>query len=406
MVQLKKIISVIVVVFFIFAITQTSYGQTSTPSPTPTGSQPTSSKSSDLQKTINELQQKVSELSNQKKTLASQIAVMDSQIKLTQLRIDAKKQEIAILEEDIDTSNKKIDNLEGSLSNLTKVLVNRIVATYQIGGSIQPLQIVASSGGVGNYLDRVNYLKIIQEHDKKLIYETQQAKVDYANQKQIFEEKKAKVEQLKQELEGYTAKLDQDKKDKNALLIVTQNNEAVYQQKLQAALAEQAAISQIAGGGGNAVSVGPVKAGDVIAHVISGRSACSSGTHLHFEAHEGGGLRDPSDYLSSASFSYVDNDGGSSEGAISPHGSWSWPLHGSIIITQGYGMTPWARSSGAYGGGPHTGIDMYSTDSSAVYAVKDGTLYRGGIGCGGGQLLFAKVDHGDGTESYYLHVTP
>ena len=66
-------------------------------------------------------------------------------------------------------------------------------------------------------------------------------------------------------------------------------------------------------------------------------------------------------------------------------------------------MTPTALS-GWYGGGPHTGIDMYSSASSAVIAVHDGTLYSGGISCGGGTLHYKKVDHGDGTSSYYLHI--
>ena len=99
----------------------------------------------------------------------------------------------------------------------------------------------------------------------------------------------------------------------------------------------------------------------------------------------------------------MDNDGGRDEGAISPHGSWDWPIDQNIMISQGFGMTPYARA-GAYNGGPHTGIDMYSTSGLGIKAVKGGKLVRGGIACGGGTLRYKKVDQGDGAVSYYLHV--
>lgn len=409
MVHLRKIIIVVVVLILTFVFVQNSYGQTVTPTPTPTTTQSTSnSRAGDLQKMIDELQKKVTELSTQRKTLNSQITVMDSQIKLTQLRIDAKKQEIAILEEDIDTSNKKINNLEGSLTNLTKVLVNRIVATYQIGGGIQPLQIVASSGGVGNYLDRVNYLKLVQEHDKKLIYETQQAKMDYANQKQIFEDKKGEVEQLKKQLEGYTAKLDEDKGAKQKLLVATQNDEQKYQELLAKARAEYQAIQGIVAGNGAEVEVGPVSEGSRIASVIAGPSCNSGGAHLHFIVRRGGSTEDPFAYLSSISSrncsgSSCDSSDGDS---FNPRGSWRWPLEGPIEMSQGYGST-WAVRNSWVGQiyNFHNGIDIRGS-SYEVKAVKSGTLYQGSYAGGGGcRLPYVRVKHtDDGLDTLYLHV--
>src|SRR5205085_1799093 len=100
-------------------------------------------------------------------------------------------------------------------------------------------------------------------------------------QKQIFEDKKKKIEALKAQLEAYTDQLDQEKKDKDALLEQTKNQDKVYQQQLSAARAEQAAILQIGSGGGNAVAAGPVNEGDVVGYIINGASACSTGAHLH-----------------------------------------------------------------------------------------------------------------------------
>lgn len=372
--------------------------------PTPTVNTQAQDKLNDLRKEIDELQSKVNDLRSQGKTLASQIGAMDNQIKLTELRINAAQHELEELGKDIELTKKKIGKLETSLKDITKVLLGRIIKTYEVG-SVQPIQVLLSSSTASDFMSRANYIKVVQAHDKKLLFETQQAKNDFSNQKSILEDKKQQGEALKAQLEKYTTQLAQDKKDKQALLTITQNNEATYQKKLQAALAEQAAIAQLTTGGGNDTYMKDVNEGDTVGRVISGASACSSGTHLHFEIHNGSSLQDPNNFLSSISFEYVDRDGGASAGQISPRGSWAWPLSGSIIITQGFGMTPWARTSGAYGGGPHTGIDMYSS-SSEVRAVKAGKFYRGGIRCGSGTLLYSRVDHSDGVKSYYLHTLP
>jgi len=343
---------------------------------------------------------KVQELKSQTKTLSSQISIMDSQIRLTEARIEANKREILDLTLDIDTATKKITKLQDSLEKIAEVLLNRIVATYK-AGSVQPLEMILSSISASNLLERLNYFRIVQRHDRILIRDVQQAKNDYTNQKDILEEKKKKVESLKLQLEAYTSQLEQEKLDKQALLAVTQNDEKIYQQKLQAALAEQAAINQITSGFGNVVSVGNVKEGDTIGHVISGRSACSSGTHLHFEVYKDKKLQDPTVYLSSKSVTF-DN---SPDGTFSFTGSWSWPISDPILIEQGFGMTYWARL-GWYRGGQHTGIDLYSKSSLDTYAVKEGELFKGSIACGGGQLLFARVDQSDGIQTYYLHIIP
>lgn len=349
------------------------------------------------QEKINCLQNKVNELKGQKRTLSSQIAVMDSQIRLTEARIFAAKQEISELTLDIETADKKIDSLESSLDNLIKVLINRMVATYEIGRA-QPFEILLSSNNVTSFFSRLNYLRIAQQHDKQLIYLTQQAKSDYANQKDIFENKKKRVEALKTQLENYTLQLEQNKNAKQALLTETQGNEATYQALLQQAQAELA----VTFGGGTEAFMRDVKEGDSIGTIIYGQSGCSTGSHLHFEVHKNDKVDDPNNYLSSTSYSYP--YGESDSGSINPRGPWPWPINQPIYITQGYGMTPYAQS-GAYSGSPHYGIDMYN-NSLVVKAVASGQLYRGSYQCKNGTLYYAKVKQSDGINVLYMHIYP
>jgi len=219
------------------------YAQEATPTPTPTAS--TSQQASDLQRKIAELEGKLSEARSKESSLTSQIEVMDSQIKLTEYRIDATQQQITELTLDIDSATKRMDSLETSLGQVTKTLINRIVATYQIGAA-EPMQVLMASDNVADLASRANYLRIVQAHDKKLLYDTQQARNDYANQKTIFEDKKKKIEGLKSQLEAFNKDLDSQKADKKRLLAETQGDEENYQRLLAQAKAQLAGFSNFA----------------------------------------------------------------------------------------------------------------------------------------------------------------
>lgn len=346
------------------------------------------------------LENKVSDLQGQTKTLSSQISIMDSQINLTEAKIEANKREILDLEMDIDTAEKKISTLSDSLNKITEVLLNRIVATYQVG-SIQPLEILLSSTDASNFLTRLNYLRLAQAHDKKLIYDVQQAKNDYVNQKGIFEAKKAKIESLKSQLEAYSKNLEQQKVAKKQLLATTQADEARYQELLAQARAERA----ITFGGGTDTYLRDVNQGDSIGYVASHSVSpgCSTGAHLHFEIQKNGSIQDPNSYLKPIGFSYsYGPESYSYYGTINPSGDLTWPLNEPITIHQGYGSQGFARDFG-YPGGVHTGIDMDSS-SSTVKAVKSGKLYGGYYNCSNGKLYYSKVTHDDGLTTWYLHM--
>jgi peptidoglycan hydrolase CwlO-like protein len=226
----KKICSSlpIILILFILISHNTVYAETVTDTPTPTSAPNNSQAVTDLQNKINDLVNKINDLQGQEKTLSSQIGVMDSQIKLTEYRIYATQQQLLSLEQDIDTTQKKVASLEDSLVDITKIMVKRIVSGYELGGQ-NGLQTLLTSTGIGDYFTRANYLRIVQRHDKRLAYDTVQAKNDYQNQQQIFEDKKKQVIALKAQLEQYTKDLDSQKKEKQQLLAETQGSEANYQ---------------------------------------------------------------------------------------------------------------------------------------------------------------------------------
>lgn len=347
---------------------------------------------------IDILSKKVNDLSLEKKTLTSQIAQFDTQIQLTQLKIRDAQATIDQLEKEINVLGFRIGYVTENIQKLEVLVKKRIVATYQ-QSFVSNLELVLASNDFSDLILRVQYLKQVQENDRRILASLNQTRSNYANQKDDRESKQAQIEENKKKLLGLKTSLDSQKAEKQAFLRVTQNDESKYQRLLAQAQAEVA----IAFGGGTETYIRDVRSGDSIGSVIYGRSGCSTGTHLHFEVHKNGNVDDPNNYLSSTSFDYPYSE--SDSGSINPHGSLPWPISSPIHITQGYGMTPYAQS-GTYNGNPHFGIDMY-TDSSTVRAIKDGKLYGGFYsGCSYGPLIYAKVKHDDGLDTLYLHMIP
>jgi len=257
----QKVIYISVIALIFIFLTPASFADDTTPTPTSepssesedTSPTPTPEESEDnnedqlkkLNEKIRELETKISENKDQQDSLHSQIDVMDNQIKLTQYRIDSVQKQINDTTLDIDSASKRIKKLEGSLSDVSKVLLTRIRATYQ-AGEIDPLSILLASSDIREFINRENYLKIVQQHDKQLLYNTQQAKTDYASQKNLLEEKKKKILALQDQLEDYNNQLDDEKDAKQELLRITKNDEKTYQTMLAEARKQVASFKSFA----------------------------------------------------------------------------------------------------------------------------------------------------------------
>ena len=332
----------------------------------------------------------VSRLQAQSKTLSNQIAQFDAQIRLATLKISQTEEKILLL-------GGRIDQLEGSLTALSGAFSSRAVETYKMARVGDPLLILVSAPDLTEAISRFHYLQRIQEADRDLLQRLQTAQNTYKGQK-------TDQETLQAELQKQKANLDKQKKEKAALLAVTKNDERKYQELLAAARAELAVIL----GQGKESFLRNVSEGETIGRVIPSASGCSSGQHLHLEIHNGDSIQDPSNYLRQISFSYsYPADQYGYYGTINPHGSWNWPMDEPIEINQGFGSHGFAQTF--YPGGTHNGIDLDSTSSTSVKAVKAGKLYGGSYQCGGvypGTLLFAKVEQSDGITTWYLHMTP
>lgn len=71
------------------------------------------------------------------------------------------------------------------------------------------------------------------------------------------------------------------------------------------------------------------------------------------------------------------------------------------IITQGYGLTPFARR-GAYGGAPHNGIDMRAGPGSEIKSIGQGTVLTKGFNNAAGNWV--AIRHDNDLVSVYGHM--
>ena len=301
-------------------------------------------------------------------TLKNTITLLNGQISLQQLQIDQTLAEINALEQEIVQLTQLISQLQYSLDQLGQILIERIRGQYKRDRVLQSMDLI-SSGSFSQWVTAMKHVSAAQQQTVDALHRTESQRLVFDQQRALKEQKQDQLAEKKKKLVAQQSQLTKQRADQQYLLKQTQNDEARFQKELAKTLSELQAIQSILAGKGSESAVKTVKEGDVIASIIRGASACSTGTHLHFEVVKDSLNYDPASFLSNASINWSNDP----DGPFSFGGSWAWPVFDAARITQGYGQTYYARVRRAYGGAPHTGIDMVSkSDNYNVRAGKEG----------------------------------
>jgi peptidoglycan hydrolase CwlO-like protein len=339
-----------------------------------------------IENSIKDLREKLDYNLKQQNTLSNKISFYNNQIQLTSLQIEQTSLQIASL-------SARIDNLENRLDHISEVFHQRTVESYKLSSKLDPVGIFLSSDSFSTFIERLQYLRSIQANDHRLMVQLEETRSNYDDQKTL-----AQLLNKRQEVQKAT--LDQQRKESTYLLEKYRGDAKGYQQQLDSALAEQAAMEAAQSQAINLLKDGThVEKGTAIAQVgNTGYPVCSTGTHLHFEVRKDNNPQDPANFLKNTQVAW-DNQ---PDPQFSFNGSWDWPIE-NPKIEQGFGRTYWAKL-GWYRGGIHTGIDLVSDTSSIIRAPISGTLYKGASTCGGLALRFVAIDAGGGQILWFWHV--
>ena len=353
----------------------------------------------DKQAEIAKLEGQLADTQKQEKTLKSQLDLIDGQTKITTLKIEETNLKIEKLKREIADLSARIDRIGATLDTLSEVLLQRIVQTYKYSNAVSTIDLLFSSHGFADLIEKLKYIQVAQAYDKKKLYELQATKLAYNDQKQDKQTRQAEAEKLNKNLEVYKTQLAQQKKDKDELLKITKNDEARYQALIAQLQAEIASIAQAISNVGPVI--GPVSKGQTIAAM--GSTGCSTGPHLHFEVFENAkveGNRIIGDRVNP--HNYLDN------------GKLGSPLQGyppgDTVITTEYGEVyrifgfPSAHTGLdiAPQGGGGLGRAIYAADSGIAYSPQAACNYNiaGGSPVGKGVI----IDHQNGIVTLYWHI--
>lgn len=349
-----------------------------------------------------ELREKLSTLSSQEASLQSQIYYISDSIELTNVEINKisyqvaeKEKSLKLLDTDIETLNSRIERLGEALDYQTEIYKTRATASYK-AFRLSPLEVFLTLDSSEDLASFSKYLHRFETQDRNLLGEMRALSDIYRQQKDLIAAKKQQVEDLKAEIErnrdsmvGKQNSLMAQKQAKADLLSITKSDEAIYQEQLEAILAEQAAIeSAISRFTSTLVEKGvpdgkEVKKGEVVG--IQGSTGNSTGDHVHFAVYKKCG---ESNWCHTNPRPYVES------------GKLAWPLK-NFEVSQEYGETEFARTSGMYPNKFHNGIDIYGPIGSPVLAPEDGVADYSSDAAGGKGVL---IYHNDELMSLMWHI--
>ncbi len=338
-------------------------------------------------RSVNEIQQEIQQKKRESEAAGANAGALGQQAQGIQGEINVLQDQIASIQSQIDTNTAKQNQITKEIEvaqkklTLQRELLSANIRSMYIEGDISPLEMIASSKNLGDFVDKQEYRDRIKDSIGKTMTEIELLKNQLDSQKK-------EVTKILDEQKSLRGSLDQKNADANTKLQSVNQDKATFDAqvrakqgditKLQAEIqAMQAALSRV--NVKNLPSSGDVSRGAIIGTV--GNTGNSFGAHLHLRAQINGKAVNPRNYLG---------------------GRWSAPLN--APITQEFGENPWQYG---YGAGGHDGVDYGASAGTPIRAVEDGILYKGWseqlvgywhFGC------MAMIQHGDGLLSIYAHM--
>lgn len=211
-------------------------------------------KISALQNQIDQYDAAAGKLRGQRLTYESQLATLSNQKNKIQAQLDLSVAKEKKLENEIKLNEKKLQ--------ANKSLLGDTIADLYIDDNISPLEMLASSDNIADYVDK--------QANRNQVKESVQRTIDEINElKAKLEKQKKEVEQVIADQKGQRDALAKKENEKQRLISQTQGKESAFQRLIKTQnkqiaklRAEQVAANQrFIGGGSYAAGKGPACGG-------------------------------------------------------------------------------------------------------------------------------------------------
>ncbi len=303
----------------------------------------------ELKKQAAEYDKKLHSTTKQKNTLKNQINILENEIYHLNLNVKKTQGEIVEASLTIDLLNEEIEEKTKSIFNLKKQMAGILQLIYE-KDKINLFSVMLSSKNFSQALGQKEYLNNLEREVTANLAEIKKLKISLKDNKTKQELKRASLYDLNNELSDQKKITNNKKLEKNSFLKETKNQESRYQ-KILSDLNKQ---------------------------------------RKNVEKEIGNLERKLKDAIDKSKLP-------------KGKGILKWPLD-KIRITQGYGMTDFAKK-GTYNGNGHNGLDIAGSTGTTVHAASGGEV----IGVGNnGRYAYGKwiaIKHDNGLITLYAHMS-
>ncbi len=321
------------------------------------------------------LDQKNAEVAQQQEyvdALVGKVETVTQEIQLSHQKIDA-------LDDEIAEKTKQIKQKNDEIEENMDILRQRIKTIY-IAGEVSSLEIILGAKNFSDFLDKVQLVKSVSNHDEELINEIQ-------GQLDVISAEKEALQLDKKELEEEEKNLKEKQEELNVLLDENKETLANLQEESDDIL-HQLTLTE-----------------DQI-------SQLDSELQEYYRQQQAQQNQNSSSNSSSSSSSSSNSGGGGGTSVTPPAGGgYVWPCPGFHYLTSRFEEWRGYYNHGAIdiASAGIMGASVVAADSGTVVATNTGCPHNWGknysCGCGGGYGNYVWINHGNGKETVYAHLT-
>jgi peptidoglycan DL-endopeptidase CwlO len=176
-----------------------------------------------IQNEVNKLQGKASELNEKANSLQATVNALNAEKKIIQAQVDLSEAKFNKLTNDIKKNEKKLAE--------NKKFLGEVIASLYIDDTISPIEMLASSNSVGDYIDKQEYRSAASEKLNTTIKEVKELKAK-------LEKDKKDVERVLADQKSQKDALAAKEAEKQGILAKTRGEEAAFREMSEGKEAE------------------------------------------------------------------------------------------------------------------------------------------------------------------------